>query len=151
MRELQGKSRGFRGTKFAQTDPDCGQFVDDRSAIGTWVVGDDEPLVVETIAGSQLSIAAGRRRELKPLVTLGPDVVVVARPGLRHEGAVRILAIWASLRLPGSDWYDIFEAWVCGLLQNSHPSFPKEIVTPVLFVPAPGNKDDDAIPARISK
>ncbi len=40
--ELQGDSRGYHATVFVQTDPSCGQFVDERSAIGTWVAGDDE-------------------------------------------------------------------------------------------------------------
>lgn len=151
LSELQGESSGFRGTAFIRTDPRCGEFVEERSAIGTWIVGDDEPLVLETIVGSHLQRAASRREELKDLVTLGPDVVVLTRRGFGNGAAVRILAVWASLRLPGADWHAAFEAWVRGLLRSAGPSFPKDTITPALFVPSPGTENGEAEPERISK
>jgi len=151
LSELQGVSSGFRGITFVRTDPYCGQFVEERSAIGTWIVSDDEPLVLQTIVGSQLSRAASQWVELKDLVTLGPDIVVLARRGFGKGKVVRILAIWASLRLPGSDWHAAFDVWVHGLLRSAGSSFAKDTITPALFAPSPRAKSGEAEPERISK
>ncbi len=93
-----------------------------------------KPLVLETVAGAQLTQAAEVCRELKHVAPLGPDVVVVARHGFDHAETARILAVWMSLQLSDSDCDSTFKSWVDGLVQGMHSGFPKDIVTPVLLL-----------------
>ena len=149
--ELQIGPQGFKGRAFVRTDPACGQFIDSRSAIGSWVVNHDEPLMIETIAGPALSSIAEERAELAGIIALGPDVVCVAHRGLGPGRMIRILAAWTVLRVTASHWQQTFDLWARDLAQRAHGSLPKTAVTVALLVPDLQDMHGQTAPVRISK
>lgn len=91
LQELCDSNLTHGGDVWIRSEQNSGQFIDSRTALGPWIMGEKQPVSIDLVRGDQLDL---HPLLLKSLGSIGPDFVLVKRS---RRDMQRYLCFWTVL------------------------------------------------------